>query len=98
MMNPRRKAYRLEHFLDKYFGKRAVRVPLSGSVRGFKGDILLDGERCECKFKKVGFSRLYKWIESVKYLFIKQNRKPILVVIRLEDFKALLDEKTNEKA
>ena len=75
-------------------GIRARRVPLSGAMPNYKNDMVLpwlggevDGE---VKARADGFKEIYKWIDPVKVLFIKANRKQGLAVMRLEDFAELL--------
>lgn len=73
-------------------GIKARRVPLSGAVEGFGGDLLVedgDGEaRWESKVRGDGngFSLLYRWIEDAAVLAVRADRKPWLVVVRLEDW------------
>ncbi len=83
------KGYRVEHELTlllKREGINAVRVPLSGAVEGFKGDLLIEGETAEVKARRDGFKELYKWLEGNSYLFLKADRKPVLVVMELDTF------------
>ena len=64
----------------------AKRVPLSGLQEGFKGDVILKRTESskellgECKSRAGGFKLIYD------ALFIKHDRKPILVVMSLEDY------------
>lgn len=72
-------------------GINAERVPLSGAAGGsFKNDVTaaIAGQRrdFEVKTRKDGFKELYKWIEPAYGLAVKADRKPFLVVLRLEDF------------
>lgn len=93
-MNPsKQKGSRLErefvttarfHHLD------AWRVPLSGSARGFKGDVRLKtgwGRTWigECKSRANGFKQLYKWLDGSDFLILKADRKDMLVVMKAED-------------
>jgi hypothetical protein len=72
-------------------GFAAERVPLSGAARGrFGGDISvpalgrdLRGE-AKCRGDGGGFKSLYDWIEGRDFLVIRADRKPMLVVARLE--------------
>ena len=74
-------------------GIEAKRVPLSGAAEGFKGDIIIDGcLRAEVKARKDGFKQLYQWLEGNDYLFIKANRKKVLVVMTIDEFIKLLKE------
>jgi hypothetical protein len=75
-------------------GIAAKRVPLSGAMPNYKNDIVipwLGGEiDGEIKARADGFKEIYKWIQPVKVLFIKANRKEGLAVMRLKDFAELL--------
>jgi hypothetical protein len=72
-------------------GLAGERVPLSGAARGrFSGDISvpalgrdLRGE-AKCRGDGGGFKSLYDWIEGRDFLVIRADRKPMLVVVRLE--------------
>lgn len=72
-------------------GIHAERVPLSGAVGGsFKNDVaaLIGGKKkdFEVKLRADGFKELYRWIEPAYGLAVKADRKPFLVVLRMEDF------------
>ena len=90
----RNKGNRVEREIVNYLkdnGIPAKRVPLSGAAEGFKGDIIIDGSlRAEVKARKDGFKQIYDWLEGNDYLFIKANRKKVLVVMPIEDFIKLL--------
>ena len=91
----RRKGYMGEYNLVKRLkeaGINAHRVPLSGADRNYKHVIIINGEPAEVKVRKDGFKNLYKWLEGVRYLFVKRDRKDYLVVMRLEDFIGMLKE------
>ena len=72
----------------------AKRIPLSGLQEGFKGDITLKRKETskqllgECKSRGGGFKLIYdaKEQDGADLLFIKQDRKPVLVVMSLEDY------------
>ena len=51
-----------------------------------KGDLVLDGWIGEVKARKDSFKKLYDWLKDVQLLFIKDDRKPWLVVMRLDNF------------
>lgn len=75
-------------------GLAAERIPLSGAAGGsFRGDvtcpILGDDERFEVKCRADGFKQLYDWLDEHYGLVVKADRKPSLVVLRLEDFATL---------
>lgn len=68
-------------------GIPAKRVPLSGAMAGFKGDVLAEIagiERAfECKARKDGFREIYGWLDEndhVWALAIKADRRPTLIV------------------
>jgi hypothetical protein len=67
-----------------------VRVPLSGAVEGFEGDLLLEGKKIEVKARHDGFKELYKWIEGKDLLALKADRRDFLMVMRLDDFVKLM--------
>ena len=73
---------------------RAERVPLSGAVEGFKGDIrvYLDSTKFtgECKVGANRFASIYNYIADNDLLFIKRDRDVPLVCMTLEMYKYLL--------
>lgn len=77
-------------------GLAANKVPLSGGAGGaFSDDITLkwfddDEARFEAKARANGFKELYKWLGECSGLFLKADRKPPLVVLRMEDFMDLM--------
>ena len=64
-------------------GIDAKRVPLSGAVEGFKGDILLGELRAEVKARASGegFKTLERWLAGNDLLFLKRDRAEPLVVM-----------------
>jgi Holliday junction resolvase len=94
---PRRKGDRLEREVVKHLeaaGIPAKRVPLSGSARGYPGDITATlpglGEVClECKARK-DFKTLHAWLERRDAVILKGDRKEPLMVLRLVDFLKVL--------
>lgn len=90
----KRKGSRIEREIVNHLkgkGIPAKRVPLSGSTDGFKGDIIIDGSlKCEVKARKDGFKQIYKWLEGNDYLFLKADRKKVLVVMDIDEFIELL--------
>lgn len=77
-------------------GLEARRVPLSGAAPGFPGDLLVRlpglGEVvAEVKARK-RFG-LEGWLEGRGLLLLRPDRKPPLVVLRLEDFLKVLNQK-----
>mgnify|MGYP000028144563 FL=1 len=76
-------------------GISAERVPLSGAAGGsYKGDLTVvvqnEDWQGECKARATGFRQTYDWIEGNKLLFLKADRMPTLVAMRLEDFIAII--------
>lgn len=71
-------------------GLAALRIPLSGAMNGFKGDITcpVQGEdwRVECKVRQTGFAFLYDNLADNKALIVKADRSEPLVVLRASDF------------
>ena len=96
---PRQKGNRFEREIVATLcdaGLDAFRIPLSGSMRGFKGDViirLLDRElRLEAKSRASGFSFLYQALEGSSVLAIKADRKQALAVIPLSELAAMLSQ------
>lgn len=79
-------------------GIEAKRVPLSGAMQGFTGDLqierLFTTLEIECKTRARAWSDLFGWLKHDKHppfaLFIKADRTDTLVVLSLESFAALL--------
>jgi hypothetical protein len=88
----RQKGNRTERAIVRLLQERgfaAERVPLSGAARGrFGGDIsvpALDRDlRGEAKCRGNGFNRLYDWLGDRDFLVIRADRKPLLVIARIE--------------
>jgi Holliday junction resolvase len=87
------KGYRGEHEVEKLLRERgldAVRVPLSGSTKFRKGDVVvkLDEKEytIEAKRRKKGFETLYKWLENADLVFCRRDRKRWLVVMDAKVF------------
>jgi Holliday junction resolvase len=92
LKSPKQKGDRLEREVVKHLeaaGIPAKRVPLSGSARGYPGDVLATmagrDHVLECKSRR-DFATLYKWLERRDGLILKADRKEHLVVLRLVDF------------
>lgn len=86
----KRKGSRVEREIVKLHldaGIPAMRVPLSGAMPGFKGDVLIgDGRkrlRAEVKARKggAGFVTLEKWKGSNDVLILKRDREEPMVVL-----------------
>ncbi len=91
---PKRKGDRAEREVVKRLveaGLTAKRVPLSGNVTGYPGDVcvtLKGRELClEVKARK-DFKTLYDWLEHRDGLILKADRKEPLIVMRLNDLLA----------
>jgi len=86
----RDKGYRGERSLVlalREMGIQVERIPLSGAAPGTHGDINIDGLGvCEVKNQEQLSAKLWEWLDGVEALFIKRNRKPYLVIMRLEDW------------
>lgn len=105
--NLRKKGNRVERYLvalHKAIGIPCWRVPLSGSVRGFEGDLrigegatALRGE-VKARSKGQGFRLLEKWLSGNDVLFIKRDRAAPLVVLEWEAYAALLNPEHPGKA
>ncbi len=72
-------------------GFAAEKVPLSGAAGGsFSGDISMPllgvDVRIECKKRARGFTQIYDWIESNYGLVVAADRKPPLIVNRLDQW------------
>ena len=72
--------------LHRAAGIAAHRVPLSGAVPGYAGDVILDGLsdlRCEVKGRASGggFRTLERWLGDHDLLFLKRDRQDPLVVV-----------------
>lgn len=102
MANPsKQKGNRLERELVKLLvdaGLNAKRIPLSGSVKGFEGDILIDGLTGECKGRRDGFKQLYGWLDERDILFLRADKKGWLVVQPLDDWLSSYNKKRRTKS
>ncbi len=90
--SPRQKGDRLERgvvLLLREHGLDAKRVPLSGSAKGYPGDVVVTvagrDHVLECKSRK-DFKTLHAWLEHRDALVLKGDRREHLVVLRLADF------------
>ena len=93
---PRQKGDRLERAVVKQLqdaGLDAKRVPLSGSAKGYLGDVSvrLSGRELtlKCKSRK-DFATLYGWLTGRDALILKADRKPPLLVVKLDDMLELI--------
>lgn len=71
-------------------GLEAKRVPLSGAVEGWKGDIHFKEQGIpkvmECKSRKSGFKTLRTMLGDSDRLLVKDDRTAPLVVMPFEDY------------
>lgn len=71
-----------------------VRVPLSGSQNGFKGDVKGLGITWEIKRRRSGFKQLYGWLEKESEqpdaLAVRADRKDWIVCMKLDKFLELM--------
>ena len=75
----------------KDLGLEAQRVPLSGAAGGqFGSDIIVAGRKVECKTRKRFIGQFLGWLQGNYALFLKEDRSETLVVMRLDDFAALI--------
>ena len=73
--------------LLKDAGLPAERVPLSGAAGGqFAGDIVVNGKRFEAKIRASGFKQIYEWLGDHRGLFIRSDRRELLIVLRAADW------------
>jgi len=86
---------KVAQFYQRKLDKDARRMPCSGALDNNKGDILKriwDGWSDECKSREK--IAIYEWWEQTvrqapnqrPVLFIKANNKPILAIVRIEDY------------
>ena len=91
------KGSRLERLIVGIFsesGIEARRMPLSGSVEGFGGDVRLkiNGSELtgECKSRAASFGNLYRWIKGYDFLALKRDRDEALIVIEARKLASIL--------
>lgn len=70
-------------------GMKTRRVPLSGALDEFPGDVefFWHGEwvKGECKRRTSGFRTLYRWLGSNRFLFFRDDHCEALVLMRVSD-------------
>jgi Holliday junction resolvase len=71
-------------------GLDAHRIPLSGAIQGYEGDVVVKlawtPHKIECKRRKAGFKTLYGWLGSNTFLAFRDDRCEPLIAMRLTDF------------
>ena len=74
----------------------ARRVPLSGAVSGYEGDLRVDigglERKGECKRRKRAFGTISTMLGANDFLCVRDDRSPALVVMSIEMFIALAKE------
>lgn len=102
MSASKQKGYRAEVAIVKTLqaaGIEARRQPLSGSMNDFKGDVILpSGEKIEVKHRESIGDYYWSWLEQgdAKYLVIKKNGKPPLVLMEMPSWIELLQHTKGE--
>jgi hypothetical protein len=98
----RQKGCRFERTIVKKceeHGLTARRVPLSGAMEGYKGDVILQGPRgdltIEAKMRAGGQKQIREWLGVNDALVLGADRQQPLVVLRLTDFCDLVAESLN---
>ena len=77
-------------------GVPAERVPLSGALKGdYSSDVLIGAQKAltaECKRRARAYKDLYDALDQddSDMLFVRADRKPTLVVLRMETYKSFL--------
>ena len=98
----RDKGARVERELNKYFQQQVFfskKVPLSGAVEHYKGDLILKLDKeyqLEVKARKNGFKTIYQFLNSNDILAIKANNKPFLLVLEIDKFIEIMRAKNVE--
>lgn len=74
----------------KAAGLAAKRVPLSGAMAEYKGDVIVGDYRMECKRRKAGFKTHYGWLGDNDFLAFRDDKCETLVSMRLTTFATLM--------
>lgn len=76
----------------KELGLAAHRVPLSGAVDGYKGDVMVGDLRCEVKGRArgQGFTMLERWLGDFDVLFLRRDRQEPLIVLPWATWKRIM--------
>lgn len=88
----RRKGNRVESLIVSMHqdaGVVARKVPLSGAMPGYPGDVVVaDHFRCEVKARKngEGFAVIERWLGDNDMLFLKRDRQKPLVVLSWDTY------------
>jgi hypothetical protein len=77
-------------------GIAAHRVPLSGAVSGYEGDLRVEVggllRKAECKRRRRAFGTLSAHLGTNDFLCVRDDRSPALMVMTIETFIALARE------
>jgi hypothetical protein len=77
-------------------GIEARRVPLSGAVPGYEGDLRMAvgglDRKAECKRRKRAFGTLSAHLGANDFLCVRDDRSPALMIMTIETFIALAKE------
>ncbi|MFX3625656.1 MAG: hypothetical protein ACE3JP_16865 [Ectobacillus sp.] len=90
-LGSKRKGYRGEAEFAKL--TEGIRVPLSGSAKEFKHDVILpNGWSVEVKRQKTGFKTIYDWLEknNPDLIACRADQKPWIVIMKLDKFLELI--------
>jgi|SRR6516162_8988982 len=98
MANPsKRKGGEFEREVVNFLQEQGIaawKVPLSGAMEGYKSDIDCPvkgtNKKLECKRRKRAFATIYKMLGDSYGLCIRDDRTPLLVVLRGTDFAELI--------
>ena len=99
----KRKGSRVERLAVKLFNEigEARRIPLSGSIEGWKGDIdiRINDKRfvAEVKGRANGWKQIDKWIAEHDMLLLKPDNKPFYVIFTEDSFKQFVIEIVGER-
>ena len=67
------------------------KVPLSGAVEGYDGDVVGMGLKWQVKVRGNGFKSLYEWLKGHDALALRADYRGWLVVVPLEKLQEMLD-------
>ena len=68
-----------------------IKMPLSGAIKGFEGDVQALNLRWQVKTRKGGFKLLYDYMKGHDALAVKQDFHDWLVIMPVETLLSLLD-------
>jgi len=85
--------------LCKEMGLDAHRVPLSGAVTGYKGDVIVAGMRAEVKGRASGegFKTLERWLGEHDLLFLRRDRAQPMVLMPWPTWERLMRRDTDRR-